>query len=237
MDKKALVEMINAEDVHPWYTSRLVLVEKWASQLPNDAVGVDIGCGSGKAAELLQSQRGIKVIGYDISEVAVEAAKKRGVRAHQVDVTKLPIEGRSQDFAIALDVIEHIEDKKALLNEIFRVLRPGGKCLITVPAHNWLWSNHDVLNHHFRRYSKSMLAKDLSQAGFNHVRIRWWNSIFLIFIFLSRFLSRTHGDSEFKTPPKILATLVSKILTMEAKSELLGKFVGVSLVAEITKSN
>lgn len=111
--------------------------------------------------------------GYDIAPYAVDASLKRGVRTIQADVTSLQIAGGSQDFVVSLDVIEHIEHRSVLLNEINWILKPGGKALITVPAHMWLWSNYDVLNHHFRRYSKGELISDIRQSGFEILSIRW----------------------------------------------------------------
>ena len=235
MDTKTLEEMIRAEDVHPWYKSRLALVKLWGKSLAPDSIGLDIGCGSGAAAQLLQREFQTRPTGMDISEFAVEASNKRGVNTLQVDVTNLPVFEASQDFVLALDVIEHIEDRHILLTEMFRVLKPGGKGLITVPAHSWLWSNHDELNHHYRRYSKALLLEDLKSAGFTIKTIRWWNSVLLPYLYMTRVLNRKKDTSEFDLPPKILQYLVTLILTTEARLKFLGKFVGVSLVATIEK--
>ena len=235
LDTKTLEEMIRAEDTHPWYKARLTLVELWGKSLAPDSIGLDIGCGSGAAAQLLQRAYQTHPTGMDISEFAVEASNKRGVKTLQVDVTNLPVFEASQDFVLALDVIEHIEDRHILLTEMFRVLKPGGKGLITVPAHSWLWSNHDELNHHYRRYSKELLLEDLKGTGFTIKTIRWWNSILLPYLYISRVLTRKKDSSEFDLPPKILQFLVTLILTTEARSKFLGKFVGVSLIATIEK--
>lgn len=235
MEAKTLEEMIRAEDKHPWYQSRLSLVKKWGREIAPKSVGLDIGCGSGAAAQLLQKEFQLFPTGMDISKFAVDASKERGVRTLHVDVTKIPSSDESQDFALALDVIEHIEDRNVLLNEMYRVLKPGGKALITVPAHRWLWSSHDELNYHFRRYSKEMLREDLSAAGFSIKSIRWWNSILLPYIYLTRKSARKKDTSEFELPPKILQIIVRIILTAEAKNSVFGKIVGVSLVATIEK--
>jgi ubiquinone/menaquinone biosynthesis C-methylase UbiE len=235
LEIKTLQEMINAENTHPWYRSRLTLVKIWGKKVNSNGVGVDIGCGSGAAAQLLQDHFGLEVQGFDISEYAVKASQQRGVKTIKADVTQLDLPPNSQDFAISLDVIEHIEDRNSLPREIFRILKPGGKCLITVPAHMWLWSNHDLLNHHFRRYSKSELLSDLKNAGFEVKNIRWWNSIFLPYILLTRSIRKDSGNSEFEAPPKILQPLVWAVLNFVARSELVGKLIGVSLVAEIEK--
>src|SRR3546814_448423 len=64
-----------------------------------------------------------------------------------------------------LDVVEHIDNDVAALRGMAECLAPGGKILIAVPAHQWMWSAHDVVNHHHRRYSKASLAKAIADAG------------------------------------------------------------------------
>lgn len=236
MDANTLISMIQAEDLHPWYRGRLQLVKSWGATIPSNSTGVDLGCGSGAAAQLLIREFAHNVTGFDISQYAVDASLQRGVTTFQSDVTTLPLEDASLDFAIALDVVEHIEDRYSLLTEISRVLKPSGKCLITVPAHMYLWSNHDVLNHHFRRYSKSELIADIESCGLVINRIRWWNSIFLPYIYITRLLKRKAESSEFETPPKVLSRIVELILKTEANSpRFLGRITGVSLVAEVSK--
>jgi ubiquinone/menaquinone biosynthesis C-methylase UbiE len=235
LDTKTLEGMIRAEDKHPWYQARLSLVKRWGREIAPNSIGLDIGCGSGAAAQLLQEEFSLTPTGMDISKFAVDASKARGVKTLQVDVTKLPASDESQDFVLALDVIEHIDDRYILLNEMYRVLKPGGKALITVPAHTWLWSKHDELNHHFRRYSKEMLREDLTSVGFSIKSIRWWNSFFLPYIYLTRVSTRGKDSSEFELPPRILRSIVRFTLRTEARFDLLGKVVGVSLVASIEK--
>ena len=76
----------------------------------------------------------------------------------------LYLDGRTPPHPIALDVIEHIDDDRAALASIAARLKPGGKLLMTVPAHQWMWSAHDVANHHQRRYSKRGLRQLIEQS-------------------------------------------------------------------------
>ena len=76
----------------------------------------------------------------------------------QGSITELPLPDDRFDFAVCLDVIEHIDDDLRALRELHRVVRPGGTLLVTVPAYQWLWSEHDVINHHKRRYTRKTLS-------------------------------------------------------------------------------
>ena len=75
------------------------------------------------------------------------------------------MERGAYDLIAVLDVVEHIEDDVAALSAMADCLAPGGKILITVPAHPWMWSAHDTVNHHHRRYSKRALDAAIRRAG------------------------------------------------------------------------
>lgn len=76
-----------------------------------------------------------------------------------------------------LDVVEHIEDDVAALAAMKSCLKPGGKILIAVPAHQWMWSAHDVVNHHHRRYSKGTLVSAIEKAGLKPRKLGYFNSL------------------------------------------------------------
>jgi SAM-dependent methyltransferase/glycosyltransferase involved in cell wall biosynthesis len=100
---------------------------------------LDVGCGDGSryARELIQA--GVELHGVDVSPAAAEAAKKHGVKAVCASLSeRLPFDSGSFDDAICLEVLQHLFDPEAAVREIFRVLRPGGRFLVTVPnVVNW----------------------------------------------------------------------------------------------------
>ena len=93
----------------------------------------------------------------EIDPAAREIASERlGKPVGDAPLPALPgIERGAYDMIAVLDVVEHIEDDVAALTAMGECLKPGGKILIAVPAHQWMWSAHDVVNHHHRRYSKA----------------------------------------------------------------------------------
>lgn len=84
---------------------------------------------------------------------------------------ELPFADGTFDLVCAFDVIEHTDPESASLGEILRVLRPGGRLLVSVPAYQWAWSDFDVANGHFRRYTRPRLRKALQEAGFHVERM------------------------------------------------------------------
>ncbi|MEU0314614.1 class I SAM-dependent methyltransferase [Nocardioides sp. NPDC006273] len=82
----------------------------------------------------------------------------------------LPFADGSFDVVSAFDVIEHCEREDAALAEIERVLAPGGRFLMSVPAYNWAWTSHDVHNHHHRRYTRRRAVAAIESAGLSALR-------------------------------------------------------------------
>jgi SAM-dependent methyltransferase len=95
-------------------------------------------------------------------------ADPRGLRPGGVcaSAVELPFRDGALDAITAFDVVEHFPDDIGCLDELRRVLRPGGRLLISVPAYKWAWSSFDVQAGHYRRYSRATLTARLRQVGF-----------------------------------------------------------------------
>jgi hypothetical protein len=119
-------------------------------------------------------------------------------------------------------VIEHLEDDVGAMRELRRIVAPGGALLVTVPAYQWLWSGHDVINHHFRRYTRSSMQRAAEQAGWHQVRTTYFNSLLLPVAILLRVLDRvntrtTESSLDLWVPPEPLNRLLELPLSLEAK--------------------
>ena len=121
------------------------------------------------------------------------------------------------DLIAVLDVVEHIEDDVAALSAMRERLAPGGKILIAVPAHQWMWSAHDVVNHHHRRYSKATLTQAIRAAGLRPRKLGYFNSLLFPLAAGARVLGRITGrdDSDDSPPPAPVNALFETIFRFE----------------------
>jgi len=121
------------------------------------------------------------------------------------------------DLIAALDVIEHIDDDGAALAAIATKLKPGGKFVMAVPAHRWMWSAHDVVNHHQRRYSKAGLKRLIEGSPLKLEKIGYFNSLLFPLAVAQRLASKARGkdDAEVKLPSAPLNKALEKVFGAE----------------------
>jgi SAM-dependent methyltransferase len=222
MDRDYELQTHQAEDRHWWYQGRRVVLEKAVAglDLPAPARILDAGCGSGR--NMVELARHGEVTGVELSETSVALARERGVgEVIAGSVLEMPLADSSFDLAVTLDVIEHLEDDLGALRELRRTVAPGGALLVTVPAYQWLWSGHDEINHHHRRYTRASLQKVAEQAGWRQVRTTYFNSLLLPVAILLRVLDRvnrkpTESSLDLWVPPAPLNWLLERPLLLEA---------------------
>jgi len=135
---------------------------------------LEIGCGAGAMLQDLE-QFGSPV-GLDIAEAAPQYWRERGLTSVSLaDTTALPYRDEQFDIVIAIDVLEHVEDDVTAVNEMYRVCRPGGKLIATVPAFKFLWSRRDIQCHHVRRYTLDEFRAKLLHGGFRITKSTYIN--------------------------------------------------------------
>lgn len=180
MSKNITIDKI-PEDNHWWFASRTrALNAVMRPLLPGgpDTRLLDVGCGAGNMIHHLSEYGQVK--GLEIDPRPVKKARERGYDVDQFDATRpMPFDPATFDAVTALDVIEHNQDDVAILRDSYRILKPGGHIIITVPAFMWLWTHNDDLNAHVRRYTAKELRQKLRQVGFKVNRISYNN--FFIF--------------------------------------------------------
>jgi SAM-dependent methyltransferase len=222
MDRNYELQTHQAEDRHWWYRGRRTVLEGVIDELrlPARARILDAGCGSGR--NMVDLGRHGTVTGIELSSTSVELARERKVgEVVEGSLLQMPFESGSFDFGASLDVIEHLQDDVAAFRELRRVIAPGGALLITVPAYGWLWSGHDVINHHHRRYTRRSLAAAAEQAGWESVRTTYFNSLLLPVAIVLRVLERfsrktTESSLDLWVPPEPANWLLERPLALEA---------------------
>jgi SAM-dependent methyltransferase len=129
-----------------------------------------------------------------VSEDALDFCRARGLQQVKLGAAEqLPYTDASFDLVTALDVVEHLDDDAAGLREMRRVLRPGGRALLFVPAFMWLWGVQDDVSHHRRRYTLPQLTERVRGAGFAVERATYANLTFFAPILAGRLLMRATG--------------------------------------------
>lgn len=164
--------MFDFEDHYWWFVGRQAVIRAMLRRhLPSGARRIlDVGCGTGGTLAVVAESG--RAVGLDPFPDALALCRRRGLRELVAgDATRLPFPAAAFDLVTAFDVFEHIADDRAALAEAARVVRPGGLLLLTVPAYQWLWSDHDVVLEHHRRYTRAEVGERLRAAGFEPVRL------------------------------------------------------------------
>lgn len=235
--------MYELEERYWWFVGRRAIVGMLLSGLTHHYHPpriIDVGCGTGANLTFLE-QFG-EVVGLDSSLLALSFCRQREHHLLvQASATSLPCADGSVDVITMLDVLEHLEDDVGALLELHRVLRPGGYLLVTVPAYQWLWSEHDEALHHKRRYGARELRRKVEGAGLHIVKLSYAISAVLPVIAAFRFAQRLRPRTgEPKTAHIQLPRPLNQLLIAYLKCEAFAlRFVrlpcGVSLVCVAQK--
>ena len=220
MDRVVYDRMAAHDTTHWWYRARREILADFLTRwggLPKQARILEIGCGTGHNLPMLGAFGTVDAIEIDPAARDIASARL----GKPVGAAPLPeltgVERGSYDLIAVLDVVEHIADDVAALKAMAECLKPGGKILITVPAHQWMWSAHDVVNHHHRRYSKAGLTAVIRAAGLEPRKLGYFNSLLFPLAAAARLAGRLTGkdDSDDSPPPKIVNTLFEAIFRLE----------------------
>jgi SAM-dependent methyltransferase len=214
--------MLAAADEHWWYRGRrrIIRAELDGFELPPGARLLDAGSGSGQLLELL-SEFGTPT-GVDPDPACVACAAERGYETVQAGLPELPFADGTFAACTCLDVLEHLPDDRAALEELARVTEDAGLLLVTVPAYEALWSDHDEVNEHLRRYRARDLRRLAAGSGWAIERITYFNTLLLppaaVVRLAHRFRRRPTGGttSELELTPPALNRALEVPLRLEA---------------------
>lgn len=239
MQSEAYREISEQENHHWWFLARRAILTSVIAKLPFAKQPEILELGAGTGGNLAMLKQFGKVWAVEMDDFAREFAKSQAGPDVEIEYgfcpDLIPFSDRKFDLICMLDVLEHVEKDDETLVKIQSMLSDKGFLLITVPAHQWLWSGHDDFLHHKRRYSKFALQQKLIRAGFKASRLTYFN--FFLFPIISalrlkdRYLNRNVSGVNTPPPP-----LVNSLLRTVFASErgLLARVdlpIGISLLA------
>lgn len=220
MERAAYREMADLDQRHWWYRGRREILAELIRRVaapPADARILEIGCGTGHNLEMLRRFGTIDAVELDDESRAI-AERRLG---RDIICARLPeLEGiadRHYDLIATLDVIEHIDDDQAAVGAIAGKLKRGGKFVMTVPAHPWMWSAHDTVNHHKRRYSKAQLKQLIETSPLKLEKLGYFNSLLFPLAVADRVASKVRGkdDADVKLPSRPLNSALEAVFSSE----------------------
>jgi ubiquinone/menaquinone biosynthesis C-methylase UbiE len=225
MRPSELRKMFRLEDTYWWFVARRELVRellvKYCGRLHARIRILDIGCGGG-AGLVVFSQLG-KAVGLDRAEEALRLSRSRGDFPLVCGTAEhLPFLGDSIDVITALDVLEHIADDAAAIAEMARICKPGGLAIVTVPAYQSLWSEHDEALDHLRRYRAGQVRRLMKRAGMRVLALSYCITLLLPVIFTFRTAQRLLSPPNRgrpKTALRPLPALPNRLLVMLLRLE------------------
>jgi len=187
MDYEDLV--MGAKKDHFWFRAKRDLIHILLSKSLTTQTNkiLDVGAGTGEDIDVLRKFGSVYAI--DVDQRSLDMISDSMVAEKKIaDACNIPYADNTFDVVVAFDVLEHVKDDAKMVSEIQRVLKPGGKFIFTVPAFNFLYSEHDRKLKHFRRYSKSNIKNILKKL--KRVKLGYWFFMLFIPAALTRLLSK-----------------------------------------------
>jgi SAM-dependent methyltransferase len=237
MERFVYEQMAELDERHWWYRARREIIAaliRRTAMPPAGGALLEIGCGTGHNLAMLGQFGTIDALELDDQARSI-AEKRLGRNVMRAPLPELAgVPDRHYDLIGAFDVIEHIDDDEAAIASIAGKLKPTGKFMMTVPAHAWMWSAHDRVNHHKRRYSKRGLRQLIERSPLRLDSIGYFNSLLFPVAVAQRLASKAlrKDDADLKLPPTPLNTALER--TFAAERHLIGRLPlppGLSLFA------
>lgn len=237
MERIIFDRMAALDQTHWWYVARRRILSdliRREIKPPVDATILEIGCGTGHNFPVFSEFGTLDALEIDGPARAIASARL-GRPVGDAPLPVLPgITDGHYDLIALLDVLEHIEDDTAALAGIKAKLKPGGRVLVTVPANAWMWSAHDRVHHHFRRYNPGSFRKVVDDAGLKVELLSHFNTLLFPLAAAVRVAGKLSGreDADDDQPPKLLNSMFTGIFGMER--HLIGRVpmpFGISLAA------
>ncbi len=221
MDDQEIERLHNLES-NWWFKAKDNLILSMVKKLPCSGPVLDVGCCSGRLLKKLSVFFcSDSLHGVDPSSLAVRiAGEEMGIDIKQGNIENLEYEPSSFELVITSDVLEHTVDDKGAYEELLRVLKPNGRLIITVPAHQWLWSSYDEALDHKRRYSMSTLKALLKRDNIVIEKVGYYYGLLFPVFMMSRLLdlfNKTGSESKHEFLPGLVNNILDKLTEFELR--------------------
>jgi len=202
------------EESYWWFVARNNIIFSLIDHYTNIHHGsniLDVGCGTGAFAKILAEK--YHVLCLDTSPLALDYCKKRGLtELFEMPLQSFPNDQHEVSAITMLDVIEHIEDDKDIIETAYEILPKGGYLISTVPAYQWLWSKHDVTHMHYRRYTRKNFNHLITNTGFDIVFSSYFNSLLFPAGAVDRLIRMIMPEQENLPPVNPVSNFTNKFL-------------------------
>lgn len=242
MERQAFERMAELDGLHWWYRARRRILEQVIRRFvrpPADARVLEIGCGTGHNLAMLGQFGRLEAVELDDQARALaEQRLGRPIVDEALPGLATTLRG-PYDLIALLDVLEHVDDDRMALTSILGMLSPGGALLLTVPANPWMWTAHDAVHHHHRRYRKADLVARVTAAGYRIEMLSFFNTMLFPLIAAVRLAGKVtkRQDSDDQLPSPMINRALDGVFGLERG--LVGRVpmpFGVSLVAVLRRA-
>jgi SAM-dependent methyltransferase len=199
-----------------WFEARAALI---AAAVGRESVGsyLEVGCGHGQAlagVRMALPEADIWATDILLRSLAIARQAEPEVNFFQASALNLPFR-EEFDCVGMYDVVEHLDDDRAVFAEVVRTLRPGGRLVVTVPQHRFLWSETDVEARHLRRYTRASLRAAMTGAGLDFEYATSFVSLLLPGMLVQRRLQPHASVVDQLQTPGPLNSLLGAVMTAE----------------------
>jgi 2-polyprenyl-3-methyl-5-hydroxy-6-metoxy-1,4-benzoquinol methylase len=207
---------IERENEHFWFVARKeFLLSRFKKYIDIQSRGIDIGAGTGNVTAYFMVNGFNNICIGEMHSNGLEYARGYGIKElYQFDILKNTFDDEFE-FVCLFDILEHMKDENLVLHNVYRMLHKGsGKIIITVPAHQWLWSLYDRVAHHKRRYTKKDLIEKLEKNGFEIIEMKHFFILITPLLLLRRIFKADKGGNYtgYRAEDSIKNHFMNKIL-------------------------
>ena len=219
MDREIYDRMRSVERTHWWFVARREIIADQLARLnlPPNAEILEAGCGTGGNLEMLSEFGRVRAIEPDDDSRAY--AGRDGIEVQSGFLPdRLPAYDTAFDLVAAFDVIEHVDDDAGSVAALCKLLKPGGRFIATVPANAWMWSRHDELHHHKRRYELAGFRKLFEAAGMKVTKASYFNTLLyppIAAVRVAKRVTKANSGDDDALPSPGTNTLLRQVFTLE----------------------